>query len=191
MSSTPEAVQFVNGAPIEPLLQKHYGASLRLALGILREYSEAEDAVQSAYSNAVRHLSGFREESSFSTWISRIVVNQCLMRLRQLRRTSTVSLEDVPVEPAQAMYAGSVLPGPHEMFERREAAAAIRHALDRLPTPLSRIWMLHELEGLSMRDLSDALGISVAAAKSRLFRARAALRELLSVRFGQRPFAAA
>ncbi len=177
---------------LEDLLKQHYAGSVRLARSILKEESEAADAVQTAYGNALRHLGGFREEASFSTWISRIVVNQCLMRLRQMRRAPTVSMELLTVEPRELMFSGSKLPGPHEVLEQREAAAAIERALHKLPEPLRRTWMLHELEGLSMRDLSHAMGISVSAAKSRLFRARAELRSLLTSILGPRDrFAAA
>ncbi len=178
--------KFLREETLEGLLKKHYSGSLRLARSILHEDEEAADAVQAAYSNALRHLSSFREESSFGTWISRIVVNQCLMRLRQLRRTPTVSIETMPFESQVPMFSGSRLPGPHEVLEQREAAAAIESALKKLPETLRRAWMLHELDGLSMRDLSDALGISVAAAKSRLFRARGELRALLTGILGPR-----
>ncbi len=182
--------QFLREETLEDLLKRHYSGSVRLARSILHEEGEAADAVQAAYSNALRHLSGFREESSFGTWISRIVVNQCLMRLRQLKRTPTVSIENVPFEPVVPMFASSRLPGPDEVLEQREAAAAIEKALGKLPETLRRAWTLHELEGLSMRDLSSALGISVAAAKSRLFRARVELRQLLTNLLGpRRPFA--
>ncbi len=171
---------------LDSLLKHHYQGSLRLARSILKEDNEAADAVQTAYGNALRHLDGFREEASFSTWISRIVVNQCLMRLRQLRRAPVVSMEELAYEPAKPLFSGSKLPGPHEVLVQRETAAAIARALDRLPEALRRTWMLHELEGLSMRDLSNAMGISVSAAKSRLFRARAELRSLLTSILGPR-----
>jgi len=171
---------------LEELFRKHYPGSLRLANSILRHESEAADAVQSAYSNALKHLAGFREESSFATWISRIVVNQCLMRLRQLKRAPAMSIDDFPYEPGTTLFDGSRLPGPHEVFEQRETAAAIETAVSDLPAQLRQAWELHEMEGLSMRDMSSALGISVAAAKSRLFRARAELRRLLEILLGPR-----
>jgi RNA polymerase sigma-70 factor (ECF subfamily) len=176
----------INGEPLEDLLHRHYTGSLRLARSILREENEAADAVQAAYGNALRHLDGFREDSTFGTWISRIVVNQCLMRLRQLKRAPAVSIESIPVEPQRPLFSGSRLPGPHEVFEQKEAAVAIDHALRNLPETLRRAFLLYEVEGASMRDISQALGISVAAAKSRLFRARAELRRLLSVFMGVR-----
>ena len=166
-------------APSAESLAKHYSGSLRLARSILRHDSEADDAVQAAYSNALKNLSGFREESSLATWISRIVVNQCLMRLRQLRRAPQVSLDALPHERFSPLFGSSRLPGPHESFERNEAADAIERALETLPASLSEAWKLYELEGLDLRTLSERLGISIAAAKSRLFRARAELREVL------------
>jgi RNA polymerase sigma-70 factor (ECF subfamily) len=178
--------RFLQDESLDELLKRHYSSSLRVAKSILREENEAADAVQAAYGNALKHLSAFREESSFGTWIRRIVVNQCLMRLRQLRRTPTVSIDDIPYEPSVPVFASSRLPGPDEVFEQRETAAAIQRALGTLPDTLRKAWTLHELEGLNMRDLSNALGISVAAAKSRLFRARLELRQLLTAMLGPR-----
>ena len=185
MHALTRGMHVLDANTLEELLKQHYSGSLRLARSILKEEDEAADAVQAAYTNALRYLSGFRGESSFSTWISRIVVNQSLMRLRQLKRAATISIENLTVEPAVPMFANSKLPGPHEVLEQRELAAAIERALGSLPEALRRIWMLHEMEGLSMRDLSHALGISVSAAKSRLFRARAGLREMLAAMTGR------
>ncbi len=172
---------------MEELLGQHYPAAMRLARSILREEEEAADAVQSAFKNVLRSIVNFREDSSFSTWLNRIVVNQCLMRLRQLRRHPSVSMDALAVEPRQPLYAASRLPGPHEVFEQTEAAQAIERAVDTLPERLRDAWMLHEYEGMDMQDLSDALGISISAAKSRLFRARAELRRLLTGMLGRRP----
>jgi RNA polymerase sigma-70 factor (ECF subfamily) len=171
---------------LELLLQRHYPASLRLAKRILRDENEAADAVQSAFSNVLLHYDDFREESTFSTWLNRIVVNQCLMRLRQLKRAQTISVEEMASEPKQSLFPGSRLGGPHEMLVRSETAAAIKHAVRLLPESLRSAWMLYELDGLSVRDLSEALGISIAAAKSRLFRARAELRGTLTGLLGPR-----
>lgn len=172
---------------LEELLGQHYPAALRLARSILREDDEAADAVQSAFGNVLRSLVNFREESSFSTWLNRIVVNQCLMRLRQLRRHPAVSMDAMVVEPRQVLYASSRLPGPHEVLEQREAAEAIERAVHGLPDRLRDAWVLHEYEGLDLRGLSETLGISISAAKSRLFRARAELRRLLTNILGPRP----
>lgn len=177
----------IQPTPLEDLLKQHYPSSLRVANSILRDENDAADAVQSAFSNVLRHYSEFREEARFSTWLNRIVVNQCLMRLRQIRRTPAISVEEMVVEPHTPLFAASRLPGPHEVLEQRETAAAIRRALHRLPESLRSAWMLHELDGMNMRDLSEALGISIAAAKSRLFRARQELRRLLTAMLGARP----
>jgi len=171
---------------LQELLGKHYSGALRLARSILREEEEAADAVQSAFGNVLRSLVNFREESSFSTWLNRIVVNQCLMRLRQLRRHPSVSVDALALEPRQLLYPASRLPGPHEVLEQREAAEAIDRAVRGLPERLRHAWVLHEYEGLDLRGLSETLGISISAAKSRLFRARAELRRLLTNIMGPR-----
>jgi len=169
------------------LLGQHYPVALRLARSILREEEEAADAVQSAFGSVLKNFVNFREESSFSTWLNRIVVNQCLMRLRQLRRHPAVSMDAMGVEPQRPLYASSRLPGPEEVLQQREAAAAIERAVHGLPERLRDAWVLHEYHGLDLRGLSEALGISISAAKSRLFRARAELRRLLTNILGARP----
>ena len=171
---------------MEELLGQHYPAALRLARSILREDDEAADAVQSAFGNVVRSVINFREEASFGTWVNRIVVNQCLMRLRQMRRHPAESLSAMAVEPQQPLYAASRLPGPYEVLEQSETAAALDRAVHRLPDRLRHAWVLHEYEGLDLRSLSETLGISISAAKSRLFRARAELRRLLTNILGPR-----
>jgi RNA polymerase sigma-70 factor (ECF subfamily) len=171
---------------LEALLGEQYPAALRLARTILREDEEAADAVQAAFSNVFKSYTNFREESSFSTWLNRIVVNQCLMRLRQMRRHPSVSMEALSVEPKQPLYPASRLPGPFEALQQTEAAAAIDRAVHGLPARLRDAWVLHEYEGLDLRGLSETLGISISAAKSRLFRARAELRRMLTQILGPR-----
>ena len=84
--------QECDDSAFEELMRRTAPASLKLAVSILRDRQEAEDQVQNSYMNAWRHVSKFQREAKFSTWISRIVVNQCLMRLRKLRNANFVSL---------------------------------------------------------------------------------------------------
>ena len=162
-------------------LVDQYPKLLRLARSILRDDSEAADAVQSAYGNALRHISEFRGEAAPATWINRIVVNQCLMRLRQVRNSKVMSIDSIQIDrPFEAAFSGSQLPGPHEVFQQREAAAALSRAVERLPASLKKPWLLFEVDELSLEQISKRLRLSIPATKSRLFRARAELRKILA-----------
>ena len=121
------------------LIQRHYGASLRIARSILRNESDSEDAVQTAYSRAFQHLHTFREEARFSTWITTIVVNQSRMHLRRERRATLLSLEE-PIHEQIPQYLTSREPTPEESTARREISTAISRALARLPHGLRTLY---------------------------------------------------
>lgn len=163
------------------LMRRHSPNSLRLARSILRDTEESEDQVQIAYTNAWRHLEGFKQDASFSTWISRIVTNQCLMRLRKKRRAQVVSIE----EPAgDNLTLADRMSDPHdtpaERMEKMDMATVLREEIRKLPGLLRDILVLRHLEELSAEETARQLGISIAAAKSRLQRARAELQIRMS-----------
>ena len=168
---------------VSELIQRHYGASLRLARAILRNQQDCEDAVQAAYCRAFQQLHTFREEARFSTWITSIVVNQSLMQLRRLRRATWLSLEE-PFAGPSARYFTSREPSPEDRTARRELAAAISRAMARLPKALKSAYTLHAVSGLPVAEVAGKLGISVSATKSRIFRARCTLESRLSVTCG-------
>jgi RNA polymerase sigma-70 factor (ECF subfamily) len=161
------------------LFQRHYAASLRLARGILRSEQESLDVVQSAYFSAFRHFDGFRLDASFNTWMTRIVMNHCLMHLREhKRRINWVRLDD-PDRDAGPTILTSPMPTPEQFTRSRELAVALTCALTRLPKPLREISNLCFVSGLSIKEAAELLGLTPAAAKSRLFRARARMRPQL------------
>src|SRR6478672_1459588 len=84
-------------AAFAELTRRHYSSSLKLAVSILRDRQEAEDEVQNAYWKAYHHIGQFHLDAKFSTWMTRIVVNQCFMRLRQLRRARFLFIDDAPI----------------------------------------------------------------------------------------------
>jgi RNA polymerase sigma-70 factor (ECF subfamily) len=163
------------------LIRRHSPNSLRLAASILRDTEESEDQVQIAYTNAWRHLEGFKQEASFSTWITRIVTNQCLMRLRKKRRAQVVSIE----EPAgDNLTLADRMSDPHdtpaERMEKMDMATVLREEIGKLPGLLREVIVLRHLEELPTEETARQLGISIAAAKSRLQRARAELQIRMS-----------
>ena len=164
------------------LIRRHYGASLRIARSILRNESDSEDAVQTAYSRAFQYLHTFREEARFSTWITSIVVNQSRMHLRRQRRATLLSLEE-SIPEQTPLYLKSREPTPEESTARREISTAIARALARLPRGLRTPYTLHAVSGLPVAEVAGKLGLSVSATKSRIFRARCTLESRLYVSY--------
>jgi len=154
------------GTVINELFAKHYKASLRTAYRIPSSKEDSEDAVQTAYCAAFRHFHRFRGESSFKTWITRIVVNCCLMQLRERRARPQVALDDV--QPALESHAVT----PETLCYLRELQAAHTSAASRLPQNLKDIYVLCLIANIAFPTVAHHLGLTATAAKSRLFRAR-------------------
>jgi RNA polymerase sigma-70 factor (ECF subfamily) len=162
------------------LTHRNYSVSLRLAVSILRDREEAEDEVQNAYWKAFRHIGQFHFDAKFSTWITRIVVNQCLMRLRSARRANWFHLDETRAGDDRApLELTDPTLSPESSLGARELSALLRREIGLIPPLLRRVFELRELDELPMSEVAERLGISVAAAKSRLLRARTELRERL------------
>lgn len=156
----------LQGDPIDELFAQHYKASLRTARRILRSREDSEDAVQTAYCAAYRNFHTFRGESSFNTWITRIVVNCCLMQLRARRARRQVTLDDA--QPALESCAET----PETLCYLRELQAAHAKAASRLPQNLKDVYAPCLIGGIAFPTVTHHLGLTSNAAKSRLFRAR-------------------
>lgn len=151
------------------LVRRHQGKVLSLCLSLLRVRDEAEDAAQDVFIKAYRGLSGFRFESSFSTWLYRIAYSRCLDLLRSRRRRPEESLEALTAAGVETASAATGL-SPEERADLERALEALR--------PEERLILtLRESQGLSYEELTEALDISLDAVKSRLRRARRALQE--------------
>ena len=167
----------------EQLFLAYGGRMLRVARRILRNEEEARDAVQDAFISAFRSICRFEGASRLTTWLHRIVVNACLMRLRGKRGHEEVDIEPLlPKFKEDGHQVQSSQPW-RELsdaeYERIELKAIVRGCIDRLPETYRTIVLLRDVEELSTEEAAEALGISVPAAKVRLHRARQALRTLL------------
>lgn len=163
------------------LVRRHRQRCVDLARFFLRNRGDAEDQVQDAFMKAYEHLAQFHGDSEFFTWLARIVTNQCLMLMR-LRRTARFScLDEKPsgqdVMPIQLAAVG---PDPEGELAFRELSAVLRFEVRRIPRLLRGVLLLHDIQGLPMMDVAAQLGITVAAAKSRLGRARHELRQRMT-----------
>jgi len=173
-----------NRDAIAELFRRHYSHSIAVARRILPAQEEFLDAVQSAYLSAFRNFQSFRGDASFKTWITRIVLNQCLIRLREPRRHwITLSMDPLSrggAPPTLAVDSRT----PENLALRAEIESAVTDAVSKLPKPLSDVFTRCGVSGLSIRDTAEALGLTVPATKTRLFRARSQLRQELRKAFG-------
>jgi RNA polymerase sigma-70 factor, ECF subfamily len=160
------------------LARRHHDRIFRTTLRIIRNHEDAEDAAQEAFISAMTHLESFDGRSRFSTWLTRIAINAALMRLRKNRASREVSIDeprDDGETHAEREVAGTAA-SPEESYSARENLAILREAIGRLRPTLRNTVEIHHQKHGSLPDTAEVLGISMTAAKARLFRARAALR---------------
>jgi RNA polymerase sigma-70 factor, ECF subfamily len=168
------------------LIQPYERSVYSMALSMLQNEADAEDAAQEAFLKAFRNLRKFRGEAKFSTWLISITLNEARSRLRQKKTAKTDSLDELN-------GGGQALPAllrdwreiPSEVVERREVRVMLQHAITGLPLIYREIFLLRDLEELSVNQSAEALGISVAAAKVRLHRARMMLQKKLAPQLKQ------
>jgi len=155
---------------------KWYAPSMtRLALRMVGDPDEAEGVVQESFIAACAKIDGFRGESALRTWLHRIVVNTALMRLRR-RRPERLRIDPANEDARLPLLLANNPEEPLKAVLDRELGDELSQAIMQLPETLRTAFVLRELEGLSTREAAEALGISEAALKVRLHRARAALR---------------
>lgn len=158
------------------LFGRHRTNSLKLALSILRNREDAEDEVQTAFWKAYTNLDRFQREAEFTTWLNRIVINQCLMRLRSAKRRPTFSIDDVTVgERPVTLELRDSRRSPEAVLGQSQVEHRLRAEVRRIPPILSQV-LQKELERKSAQEIAMELGITVSAVKSRLLRARRELR---------------
>jgi len=175
------AAQAGDGGAFAELIGRHRTSCLKLALSILRDREDAEDEVQNACWKAFEHIGQFHRDARFSTWLTRILVNQCLMRLRRRKRARLVYLEDTAATEDQVVLdLPDVRRTPEDELGAGEVAGVLRKEIRRIPPLLRNVFLLREIEELPMPEVARRLGITVAAAKSRLLRARLELRARLA-----------
>ena len=164
------------------LLMRRFNRRLyRLARAVLGDDTEAEDALQEAYLNAYRCLSQFRGDSSLATWLSRLVVNECLGRMRRSARRQNVipmmpSATDAELESVPSDEVGS----PDAAADRAQMRAILERRIDGLPETFRAVFVLRSVEELSVEETAECLGIPAETVRSRHFRAKSLLREALA-----------
>jgi RNA polymerase sigma-70 factor, ECF subfamily len=169
------------------LIRPYERSVYMMALSFLKNEAEAEDAAQEAFLKAYRNLSSFRGESKFGTWIISITLNEARSRLRRMKTMPMDSLDEPPDEE------GHVSPAllrdwreiPSESLERREMRQVLQDAIEGLPVIYREIFLLRDVEELSIAEAAEALQITVASVKVRLHRARMMLQKTLAPQLKQ------
>lgn len=157
----------------------------RLARGILRNDSEAEDVVQETYVRAFTHLDSFRGDSSLATWLARIAMNEALGRLRSRRPgVEWTSLPPGTLEAQIIQFPLSATPDPEKTMAQREIQHVVEHAIDELPEAFRLVFITRVVEGMNVEETADILGLKPETVKTRLHRARAMLRENVEKKIG-------
>lgn len=162
----------------EKLMRRYNQRLYRLARATLRDDAEAEDALQEAYLAAYRSMGRFRGEASLSTWLSRLVLNECLGRLRRSARRQRV----MPIV-SSALEINAVAGGdsdqPERIVARRDLRSFLESKLDELPESFRLVFVLRSVEEMSVRETARTLGIAEGTVRTRYHRARTLLREAL------------
>jgi RNA polymerase sigma-70 factor, ECF subfamily len=178
-----------DSAAFESLVRQHGGRMLAVASRFLRSEHDREDAVQEAFISAFRAIHGFDGQSALSTWLHRITVNVCLMKLRSKRRKPETSIEELlPTfddTGHQTRHTPAWEDDAHEKVETGETRQQVLECINQLPDSYRTILLLRDIEELDTSETARRLGTSVGNVKTRLHRARQALRTLLEPVFAE------
>jgi len=169
----------------EILMRRHNQRIYRVVRAVLRDERDVEDVMQQAYINAFVHLHQFERRSQFSTWLTRIALNEAFAR----RKKSQAASENGTVRDEQSGDLMNSIPSSSPDPERQaytgELTRALEHAIDTLPETYRVVFMLRDVEGLSTLETAEGLGLGDEAVKTRLHRARAMIRRAVTARLGE------
>jgi RNA polymerase sigma-70 factor, ECF subfamily len=184
-----EALQAGNKAEFARLVDLYSNQIFRLAMKILGDQNDAEDVLQETFIKAYRALPSFEGRSSISTWLYRIAANEALMLVRKRKPEANVVSSDGSdyedeLSPPQQIVDWCCLPE-NELLSN-EASQFLDTAVDNLSPALRIVFILRDIQGLSIRETAEILKISNMAVKTRLLRARLQLRETLSAYYGEK-----
>jgi RNA polymerase sigma-70 factor (ECF subfamily) len=173
-------LQVGDGASYEQLVRTYGGRMLAVARRLVRNEEDARDCVQEAFLQAFRNIEKFEQRASLGSWLHRIVVNAALMKLRARARRPEESIEDLlPQFDADGQRPEPALAVSLELLESREAREAVRRSIDQLPDGYRNVLLIRDIEGYDTEETAKLLGLTPGAVKTRLHRARTALKTLL------------
>lgn len=167
-------------AAVRELIRRHNQRLFRTARSVVRNDAEAEDVVQAAYVKAFTHLDGFRGEAQFSTWLTRIALNEAIARLRRRRPTTDIeALDRIDARSsAEIIQFPSITPtlDPETEMARGEVREILERAVDELPQGFRSVFVLRDVHGLSIEETANQLALKPETVRTRLHRARKMLR---------------
>ncbi len=162
------------------LVERYQSKIFAVAYGLMHNREDAREVAQEAFIKAYRNLKGFRRDASFYTWIYRITVNLGIDFRRKAYRSRETALDENRITPSDAHHTGPrPMANPSQAYERQELGGSIRAAIDQLPADQRTAIILREIEGLSYKEIAEAMGCAEGTVMSRLFYARKKLQELL------------
>jgi len=175
------AAQAGDRAAFVELNKRHATKLLPTVYRITRNWQDAKDVVQEAFLKAFVHLRNFEGRSTFSSWLTRIAINSALMVLRKKRRAVEISIDGQgnDSDTLQTWELPCIDETPESLYAKWQREELLRSAMDRLRPGLRKVIQLRQARDYSTKEIAEELGISVAAAKSRLLRAKVALRTLI------------
>jgi RNA polymerase sigma-70 factor (ECF subfamily) len=197
MATTTPDINYARGAMVEPycerlleltsLIGRRLPVFHRIALRMLNNVADAEDAVQDALLAAYTHVRQFRGHAQLSTWLTSIVINSARMRLRRRQRRMFIQLGGQEQEHDLSSLAGRLTdcrPDPEQVCRYRELSQLLDRSLPRLSPAMRRTLQLRTVQGLSIRETAHLLDVPVGTVKAQLARARRKLRETMKIRLG-------
>jgi len=161
-------------AAFEALMRRHNTTLYRVVRGVLRDEAEVEDAMQEAWVHALTHLEQLEDGSSFAPWVRKIASHEALGRVRRRQHSPFMEVELDTPEPT------SLMASPEHESARAQFKDALEQAVDELPDSFRQVFMLRSVEGCSVAETAQLLGVHEETVKTRLFRARARLQSTLS-----------
>jgi RNA polymerase sigma-70 factor (ECF subfamily) len=173
-------------AAIRAIMQTNNRRLYRIARGILRNDSEAEDVVQETYVRAFTHLDNFRGDSSLTTWLSRIAMNEALGRLRRQRPSVDWTTLETGAHNAQIIQfpVSAISEDPEKSMAQREIQHVVEQAVDELPEAFRIVFITRVIEGMNVEETAEILDLKPETVKTRLHRARTMLRENVERKIG-------
>ena len=168
----------------ETLMRRYNQRLYRIARVILRNPEEAEDVVQEAYVRAYTHLDQFAGAAKFSTWLTKIAIHEALARLRKRSRMGEANPTRDTEKPGGMESLESTIHNPEEQTFEKQVLELLEAAVEALPDNLRSVFLMREIEEMSTTETAECLGLSEAAVKIRLHRARKLLRRDLYLRVG-------
>lgn len=160
----------------EIIIRRYNQRLYRVGMSIIYNETEVEDSMQAAYIHAYEHLGSFHFASSFATWLTRILINECLLRIRQKKRAV---LFDGSIR--EAVFPDTYSQTPAHTVMNSELGSILTNAINRLPEKYRSVFVMREIENMNVAETGDCLDISEVNVKVRLNRAKALLRETLSL----------